>query len=577
MLKFMKKYWFAAFFAAMFMIGEVAVDLIQPAMMEKIVNEGILGVNNGGVSDMNLVVSTGIRMILVVICGGTSGILCGVLTNWCGQNFGNEIRKACFERIMHFSFEQTDRFSAGSLITRITSDITQVQNLMMQFTRGGIRCLMFLIGGSFALLRLDMSFRSVIMIAIPLILLDVAFIVWKTNPLFTLLQNRLDSMNSVIQENVEGARVVKAFVREKREEERFGKANNNLASTQLQVLIYLSWMRPVMNIILNIGIAAILIIGAGRVQAGLMAPGTIMAAITYISQILNGLMMLAMIFQSVSRGVASSKRLKEVLDTEPALKDGSKEAPEEKGAISFDHVSFSYPGNDTPVLKDINLEIQPGEFLAVIGSTGSGKSSFVQLIPRFYDVTEGSVRVDGMDVRDYKLNELRSRISYVLQKSELFSTTIKDNIAIGDPEASDEEIEKAARAAQAEEFISSQKHGYDTEVAEGGMSLSGGQRQRTAIARALLKKASIMIFDDSTSALDLKTEKSFREALLEEYPSVTKIIIAQRISSVMYADRIAVINDGELIACDSHENLMKTCEIYQDICNSQMKGGEEDE
>ena len=577
MLKFMKKYWFAALLAALFMVGEVSVDLIQPAMMEKIVNQGILGVNNGGVRDMNLVISTGLMMIIVVFLGGTSGILCGVLTNWCGQNYGNEIRKNCFERIMHFSFEQTDRFSAGSLITRITSDITQVQNLMMQFTRGGIRCLMFLIGGSFALLRLDISFRSVIMIAIPLILADVVFIIWKTNPLFTVLQNRLDNMNSVIQENVEGARVVKAFVQEKREEERFSGANNALAETQLNVLIYLSWMRPVMNIILNIAIAGILIIGAGRVRAGMMAPGTIMAAITYISQILNGLMMLAMIFQSVSRGIASSRRLKEVLDTEPAIQDGTMEAPEEKGAVTFEHVSFSYPGNKTPVLKDINIDIQPGEFLAVIGSTGSGKSSFVQLIPRFYDVTEGCVRVDGMDVRDYKLEDLRKRISYVLQKSELFSTTIKDNIAIGNPSASFEEIQKAAVCAQADEFINSQKDGYDTAVAEGGMSLSGGQRQRIAIARALLKKSSVMIFDDSTSALDLKTEKAFREALLKEYPDVTKIIIAQRISSVMYADRVAVINDGELVACDTHDNLMKTCEIYQDICSSQMKGGEEDE
>ena len=573
MARYLKKYWLIALLGALFMVGEVYVDLYQPRMMERIVNQGILGLGNNGVPDLSLVTSTGIRMILVVILGGTCGVMCGVLTNVFGQNLGNEVRKDCFERIMHFSFEQTDDFSAGSLITRITGDVTQVQNLAMQFTRGMVRCLMFLVGGSIALLSLDLSFKKVIMIAVPLIILEVGFIIWKTNPLFALLQKRLDRVNSVIQENIAGVRVVKAFVQEKRETGRFNEANDALVQTQLRVLILISWMRPVMNIILNLATVAIIRIGADQVRAGLMAPGTIMAAVTYISQILNGMMMLAMIFQTLSRGAVSWKRLKEVLDTAPALKDGGKEAPEECGAVRFDHVNFHYPGNDEPVLKDISLDIRPGEFFAVIGSTGCGKSSLVQLIPRFYDASEGHVLVDGMDVKDYDLTVLRERISYVLQKSELFSTTIRDNILLSRPDASEEDVIRAAKTAQAHDFIMRQPQGYDTPVTEQGMSLSGGQRQRTAIARALLKNAKIFIFDDATSALDLKTEAALREELNRAMPDATIIMIAQRISSIMHADRIAVMDAGEIVGLGTHEELMNTCRVYRDIYESQLKGG----
>ena len=372
MFRYLRKYWPIALCAALFMVGEVLVDLYQPRMMERIVNIGILGIGNNGVPDLSIVTHTGIRMILIVMLGGTCGVLCGVLSNVFGQNFGNEIRKACFDRVMHFSFEQTDAFSTGSLITRITGDVTYVQNLVMQFTRGMVRCLMFLIAGSIALMSLDLSFRPVIMAAVPLILLEVGFIVWKTNPLFTLLQQRLDRMNSVIQENIAGARVVKAFVQEEKEKARFGKANEDLVFVQMRVLIMISIMRPFMNIVLNLAILAILHIGAGRVSIGAMAPGTLMAGVSYITMILNGMMMLAMIFQTLSRGFASGRRLKEVLDTVPALKDGSASPKAGNGTVEFDHVSFHYPGTDVPVLKDISLSVRAGEFLAVIGSTGSG-------------------------------------------------------------------------------------------------------------------------------------------------------------------------------------------------------------
>lgn len=577
MLRFLKKYWYFAFLASLFMVGEVVVDLFQPKMMQKIVDEGILGIGNGGNSDVHLVVVTGIKMILVVLAGCLSGVLSAVFTNIAGQNFGNDIRKYCFRRIMHFSFEQTDDFTTGSLVTRITNDVTQLQQLVMQIVRGFVRCLMFFIGGTIALLSLNLSFGVVIACAFPLIILHIIFVVWKTNPLFLLLQKMLDKMNTIMQENVAGNRVVKAFVQEEREKKRFGKASKDLVDTQFKVQIMLSFLRPVMNIVLNAAVVGIIYIGSIQVKSGDIAPGAVMAAITYISQILNGMMMLAMIFQTLSRGIVSAKRLEEIVVSEPVIKDGER-SPEQKagGTISFRNVSFTYPDNGVKVLNDINLDIQKGETVAVIGATGSGKTSLVNLIPRFYDVTEGEIFVDGVNVRDYRLNDLRNRITVCLQKSELFSTTIRDNIAIGRRDATEEEIKKAAVAAQADEFIVRQKDGYDTKVAEGGMSLSGGQKQRIAISRALLRKSEILIFDDSTSALDLKTEAKLYEALNENYKDVTKIIIAQRIASIKNADRIVVLDGGSIAAVGTHEELLKENDVYKDIYESQLKSQDEE-
>jgi len=577
MLRFLKKYWYFAFLASLFMVGEVVVDLFQPKMMQKIVDEGILGIGNGGNSDVHLVVVTGIKMILVVLAGCLSGVLSAVFTNIAGQNFGNDIRKYCFRRIMHFSFEQTDDFTTGSLVTRITNDVTQLQQLVMQIVRGFVRCLMFFIGGTIALLSLNLSFGVVIACAFPLIILHIIFVVWKTNPLFLLLQKMLDKMNTIMQENVAGNRVVKAFVQEEREKKRFGKASKDLVDTQFKVQIMLSFLRPVMNIVLNAAVVGIIYIGSIQVKSGDIAPGAVMAAITYISQILNGMMMLAMIFQTLSRGIVSAKRLEEIVVSEPVIKDGER-SPEQKagGTVSFRNVSFTYPDNGVKVLNDINLDIQKGETVAVIGATGSGKTSLVNLIPRFYDVTEGEILVDGVNVRDYRLNDLRNRITVCLQKSELFSTTIRDNIAIGRRDATEDEIKKAAVAAQADEFIVRQKDGYDTKVAEGGMSLSGGQKQRIAISRALLRKSEILIFDDSTSALDLKTEAKLYEALNENYKDVTKIIIAQRIASIKNADRIVVLDGGSIAAVGTHEELLKENDVYKDIYESQLKSQDEE-
>lgn len=585
-ISFLKRYWLLALFASGFMVAEVFVDLCQPRMMAVIVDRGILGIGNGGVPDPGLVASTGVKMILVVLCGGLCGVLSGVFTNVSGQSYGNDLRKACFSRIMHFSFEQTDDFSTGSLITRITNDVTQVQQLVMQMIRGMVRCLMFFAGGTTALLSLDLSFGVIVACAFPVILIDVIFVVWRTNPLFTLLQACLDRVNGILQENIAGARVVKAFVQEKTEEERFGKANDELVNTQFSVQMMLSFLRPVMNIVLNIAVVGIIYVGSVEVRAGGLAPGAVMAAVTYISQILNGMMMLAMIFQTLSRGLVSAERINEVIHTEPSIRDGSvteKSLADDaeqggrapvRGKVRFRNVRFVYPDNGAEVLRNVNLEILPGETVAVIGATGSGKTSLVNLIPRFYDAAGGAVEVDDVDVRDYDLKTLRTKVTVCLQKSELFSSTIRDNITAGQGEVPDEAVSKAARAAQAEAFILEQPDGYATKVAERGMSLSGGQRQRIAIARALLKGGEILIFDDSTSALDLKTEAALYEALRTEYGNMTKIIIAQRIASVRTADRIVVLDRGTVAAVGTHDMLMRRSPVYRAICESQLKSSD---
>ena len=579
MLKYLKKYWFYALLAPVFMIGEVMMDLIQPRMMSNIVDNGVLGLNNGNIGDMHIVLTSGLQMIGIVFLGGVFGVLSGVFANLCSQNFGNYIRKDCFQRIMSLSLEQTDKFSTGSLITRVTNDVTQVQNMVAQCIRGFVRTCMLFFGGIVFMLTLDLSFGVVVLCAFPVVLLIVFFFISKVNPLFLVLQKKLDRVNSVMQENVTGARVVKAYVREEYEKERFGSANTELVNTQLHVLVLLSYMMPLMNIIMNISIVAVIYIGSVRVQGEYTTPGNVMAAITYLTQILNSVVMLAMIFQNVSRGMASFGRLKEVLLCDPVISDG-KGVPltgeDSRGKVEFRNVSFAYPQSvGDGVLKNINLTVFPGETFAILGATGCGKSSLVNLIPRFYDVTEGEVLVDDVDVRKYKLGELREKIAIALQKSELFSTSIRNNILWGREKASQEEVEHAAHIAQAEEFIKAQPKEYDTLVAEKGMSLSGGQKQRIAISRAVLKNADILIFDDSTSALDLKTEAQLYEALNREYKDVTKIVIAQRIASVKNADRIAVIDNGKIAACGTHKELMETSDIYRDIYTSQLKSGGE--
>ncbi len=575
MWKYIKKYLFFAILAGLFMAGEVSMDLVQPGIMSRIVDEGVLGLENGGAGDLNLIWKLGLQMIFLVLFGGLCGSLNNVFVHMSGQNIGNEIRKDCFRRIMAFSFPQMNRFGTGSLVTRVTNDITQVQNFVSQFVRGMIRTSFLMFGSMYCMFRLNRDFGMVVLCAFPFIVGCLAFCLAKANPLFTKLQAQLDSINAIMQEDVSGIRIIKACVRELYEKTRFKKANQELVSTQLHVLMIFAFMNPVVNALMYLVVAAILLIGSFEVGAGAATPGNIMAAITYTTQLLNGILMLVLLFQNISRGYASWKRVRELLYSQPELKDGAFEGgTRQKGEVEFRDVSFSYPGSSQLVLDHLSLTVHPGETLAIMGATGCGKTSLVNLIPRFYDVSGGAVLVDGIDAREYRQKDLREKISVVLQKSDLFSATIQENIAWGAPDASGEAIRAAAVTAQADDFISRTPEGYLTPVSQRGMSLSGGQKQRLSIARAMVKPGEILIFDDSTSALDLKTEADLYQALRESNPSGTKIIIAQRIASVRGADRIAVLEGGKIAACGSHEELMRSCAAYQEIYHSQI--GEED-
>ena len=573
MLKYLKKYWLFTMLAPLFMIGEVSMDLIQPELMSHIIDDGVLGINSGGVGNLDIILGTGIRMVLLVAAGGVCGVMSGVFANLSAQQFGNDVRKDTFKRIMSFSFEQTDKFSTGSLITRVTNDITQLQNFVMQCMRGFVRTSMLFIGGIVCMIGLNIQFGLVIACALPFIVICVIYFIAKSNPKFTILQKKLDKLNNIMQENVSGSRVVKAYVKEDYETERFNKANDELVGTQLDVLLLLSYMTPVMNIILNLSVVAVIKVGGIQVMDGSATPGNVMAAITYCSQVLNAVMRMTMIFQTASRGVASQKRIMEILNCEPAIKDGAYDGETiVKGKVEFRNVSFAYPGNEgASVIEDFNLVISPGETIGILGATGCGKTSLISLIPSFYDVTKGAVLVDDVDVRDYKLEVLRDKIAVSLQKSEIFTASIADNIAWGLPDATPDNIAAAADTAQAAQFINNRKDGMQTIVSQGGHSLSGGQRQRVAIARAVIKPAEILIFDDATSALDLKTEAELYSNLGKNKKDITKIIIAQRIASVKNADRIVVMDNGKLADVGSHEQLMITSSIYKDIYDSQLK------
>ena len=563
MFKYIKKYFFFAVIAALFMLGEVSMDLLQPNIMSRIIDEGVLGA--GG---LKMIYRLGLLMTGLVIFGGLCGCMNNVFVNISGQNIGNEMRKDCFRKIMSVSFPELDKLTTGSLITRVTNDITQVQNFVSQFVRGMLRTFLLMFGSMYCVFRLNFTFGLIVLCAFPLILGCLSFCMMKADPLFLKLQAKLDRVNAIMQEDISGIRLIKACVREAYEKIRFGRANDELTDIQLTTLIIFAFMNPVINALMYIVIALILILGYSGTGT---TPGAIMAAVTYTTHLLHSILMTVMLFQNISRGIASWKRVKEILNIDPKIKDGNKTlATNTRGEIEFKDVSFSYSDNSQTVLSDINLKIHRGETVAIMGATGCGKTSLINLIPRFYDVTGGAVFVDGVDVREYSLKDLREKIAFVMQKSELFSTSIKENIAWGCPFASFEEIFKAAVTAQADDFINSTPNKYDTVVAERGMSLSGGQKQRLSIARAVLKNAEIIILDDATSALDLKTEADFYDALHKLNPETTKIIIAQRVASIKNADRIIILEDKKISAQGTHSELMKTCKAYQEIYNSQL-------
>lgn len=571
--KYLKPYIWIALLTPLTMIGEVLVDLVQPKLMAAIVDSGVLA------GDMDYIISTGIRMLIFAVIGGLCGVGSAAFSGITAQSFACDLRNDVFRRVTNLSFQQTDKFTTGSLVTRLTNDITAVQQFADMLLRMFVRTLMLFFGGIVMMLSLDLAFGTVLVCALPVEIIIMAILLKKAAPIFSRVQVKLDAVNNIVQENVSGVRVVKAYVREDYEDERFGKANDDLMTTNLSVQKLMAIMNPLLMIVMNVSVIAIIYIGGLQVEASNVlgsgiGVGEVMAAVTYITQILFSIMMCSMMFQSVSRAKASADRIVEVLETIPVINDGDNEntTSVKGGSVTLRGVSFHYPeSTGAPVLKGISLDIKPGESFAILGSTGSGKSSLVNLIPRFYDADEGEVFVDGIPVKDYKLEDLRSKIGMVLQKSELFSGTAEENIRWGDKNATDEEVKAAAEIAQADEFISKMPDGYKSMIAEKGASLSGGQKQRISIARAILKKPEILIFDDSTSALDLGTEAKLQEALRTHLKGTTVIKIAQRIASVKSCDRIAVLDNGMIAAIGTHEELLNNSEIYRDIYNSQQK------
>lgn len=576
-LRYLKPYWLFALLCPLAMILEVSMDLLQPTLMSDIVDNGILG---DAAADENLryVLITGLKMLVFSLIGCFGGIASAAFGTAAAQKMGNDLRKDAFAKVMHMSFQQTDKFTTGSLVTRLTNDITAIQEFVAMSLRMFVRTGMQFIGGIAVILTLNVNFGIVLVISLPVQLIAVAIIMKKASPLFSIVQSRLDKVNSVVQENVSGARVVKAFTREEYEINRFDNANTDLMTTNLKVQKLLATLNPILMIIMNASVIAIIMIGGFQVEAKAMQVGEVMAAVTYITQILMSVMMVGMMFQQVSRSAASMKRVNEVLSTNPVISDGNKSADSDNsGTVEFRNVGFSYPGSSgKPVLSGIDLKVGKGQMIAILGSTGCGKTSLVNLVPRFYDATNGDVLVDGVNVKDYDVDTLRSKIGVVLQKSELFSGTVAENIRWGCETATDEEVKTAAKIAQAEEFIDGFNDGYDTMISEKGASLSGGQKQRMAIARAIIKKPEILIFDDSTSALDLSTEAKLHKALRENLSGVTVIMIAQRIASVVRADKIAVLENGSICAFGTHKELMESSSVYRDIYYSQMKQGEEE-
>ena len=589
LLHYLKPYWIWAVLAPICMIGEVLLDLIQPKFMERIVDHGILSTTLPLEDKINNVLIFGGLILGALVVGGFFGIMSAACASTAANSFGNDLRKKVYAKIVDLSFEQTDNFTTGSLVTRITNDITQVQDFIAMAIRMFVRTLIMFVGGIIFMFITSKMFALILAIVMVVQFIVLFFVLRKAIPFFGVVQKKVDKVNSVVQENVNGVRVVKAYTQEEKEKARFNVANTELSDTTYSVMKILAFIGPVITILLNAVIIAIIYFGGIEISnnvelilAGnteVLTVGKIMSSLTYVSMVLMSVMMLIMVSQFLTRAEICAKRINEVLESDPVVNSGEGVSDlTETGTVEFKNVTFAYPNSSgVPVVKDLNLKVNKGETIAILGATGSGKSSIVNLIPRFYDVTDGAVLVDGEDVRNYTLEDLRSRISIVLQRTELFGGTISENIRWGKNDASDEEVEEVTKIAQAHDFISSFQSGYDTIVGERGSSLSGGQKQRIAISRALIRKPEILIFDDSTSALDLATEAKLYKALRENYHDTTIILIAQRVASAKNASKIAVIDKGELVAFDSHDNLMKDSPIYQDIYNSQLKRGDENE
>lgn len=576
--KYVKPYWYAFILGPILMIVEVVGEVVMPKLLQLIIDNGI---NINGTGDIPYILRIGVLMIItagLMLLGGVGGAYFSIKAS---VNFAGDLRQDVFEKVQKFSFANIEKFSTGSLVTRLTNDITNVQNLVAMSLRMMLRAPGMFIGALIMAFMTNARLAIVIVIIIPLLSIVLFLIMGKGFPRFKIMQTKIDRLNSVVQENITNSRVVKSFVREEREIEKFEDANSDLKDNTLRALKIVIFTMPVMTLAMNITTIAIVWFGGNQILVGDMPIGKLTLFTTYTVQILMSLMFVSFIMIMGSRALASSERIKEVLKTEIDLNDDEaranrnegKELPVvKKGSIEFKNVCFRYyKKNKQNVLNNISFKVEPGQTVGIIGSTGSGKTSMVQLIPRLYDVDAGEVLVDGVNVKEYMLDDLRGGVGMVLQKNTLFTGTIEENLRWGDEHAEHSEIERIAGYAQADTFVKSFSDGYDTVLDQGGVNVSGGQKQRLCIARALLKHPKILILDDSTSAVDTATEAIIRNNFMKEIPDTTKLIIAQRISSVIDADKIIVLDDGEIVGEGVHDELIKNCATYQEIYYSQME------
>ena len=555
------------------MIVEVIGEVVLPKLLSTVINRGTDGTLTVSLSVGILFAMIGVAVLMMA--GGVGGAYFGAKAS---VNFATDLRADAYRAVERYSFVNIDKFSTGSLVTRMTNDVTQVQNFVNMLLRMALRAPGMLIAALMMAITLKPSLAVVFAVTIPLMLLSILGIILVGFRRFTKLQSKIDELNSTVQENITNVRVVKSFVREEYETKKFSRANNNLKEAGMAAMKVMIFMEPVTTLIMYATTIAVLWFGSGFVIDGGMAVGDLSAFVVYVNQILMSILMVTMLLMTSSRAIASAKRIRQVIDEVPDIDDSHAAAPDrliEAGGVEFLDVSFRYYKNrDEYVLKHITLSVAPGSTMGIIGSTGCGKSTLVSMICRLYDPDTGAVLIDGVNVKDYSLRHLRDGVGMVLQKNTLFSGTIAENLRWGNESATDEQVRRAAEMAQADKFVSSFPKGYDTLIEQGGTNVSGGQKQRLCIARALLKLPKILILDDSTSAVDTATEKQIRTALTEDFTGVTKIIIAQRISSVMEADQIAVMNEGEIVAVGTHEELLGVSPEYREIYESQM-GGEE--
>ena len=568
--KYITPYLSAFVIGPLMMLTEVAGEVMLPKFMSMIINNGVASRNVAYIGKM------GTLMVLTVLFMAVGGILGAYFSAKASISFTSDMRNDLFRKVQQFSFENIDGYSTGSLVTRLTNDVQQVQNVLMMGLRMALRAPGMFLGALIMAFMMNRQLAVIILIVIPLLLAAILLILKTAFPRFGEMQRRLDRLNSGIQESLTNVRVVKSFVREDHEIEKFSKLNDDLKESSLRALRIVIATMPVMMFAMNVTTLAVVWYGGNIIIAGKMPVGDLTAFTTYIVQILMSLMMLSMVFLQSSRASASMKRINEIFDTEIGLNDDNAENKDKKvteGRVEFKDVSFGYSGENGRkdlVLEGISFTAEPGQTIGIIGSTGSGKTSLVQLIPRLYDVTGGEVLVDGVNVKEYSLKHLREGVGMVLQKNVLFSGTIEENLRWGNEDAPMEDVIRFSESAQADPFVKTFKNGYDTEMGQGGVNVSGGQKQRLCIARALLKHPKILILDDSTSAVDTATEAKIRESLYHDLGDTTKIIIAQRISSVQETDQILVLEDGKIIGHGTHEELLKTCEAYSEIYTTQI-------